>query len=311
MSAEGIKVDESKIEAIRNWTRPATIGEVCSFHGLATFSRRFIKKFSTIMAPMTECMKKGKFEWTREAEKSFQQIKEKLSTAPVLALRDFNKLFEVECDALGVGIGAVLSQEGKPISFYSKKLNDTRRSYSTYDKEFYVIIRALKHWQHYLISKEFVLFSDHEALKYINSQKKVNQRHAIWFSFLQLFTFEVRHKSGVHNKVADALSKRILLLNSVSTTIVGFDDSEDLYPTDSFFGSIWKECSNGPQGAYLLHDGFLFKGNQLCIYGKLSQDMHSGGLGGHFGRGKTYVMVEQKYFWPKIRRDVYKFVEVC
>jgi hypothetical protein len=74
----------------------------------------------------------------------------------------------------GVGIGAVLSQEGKPIAFFSEKLNESRRKYSTYDKEFYAIIRALDHWSHYLLPNEFLLHSDHEALKYLNSQQKLN-----------------------------------------------------------------------------------------------------------------------------------------
>ena len=100
-----------------------------------------------------------------------------------MALPDFSKVFEVDCDASHVGIGAVLSQEGRPIAFYSEKLNEVRKRYSTYDVEFYAIVQALRQWRHYLISKEFVLYSDHEAFKFINAQKKLNSRHAKWLSF--------------------------------------------------------------------------------------------------------------------------------
>ena len=144
VSAEGIKVDVSKIEAIRSWTIPKTVGEMCSFHGLASFYRRFIKNFSTIIALVTDCMKKGRFQWSEQVEESIQKIKEMLSSAPVLVLSDFKRVFEVKCDASGIGIGVVLSQEGRPVSFYNEKLNDKRR-YSTYDKELYAIIQALKH----------------------------------------------------------------------------------------------------------------------------------------------------------------------
>ena len=109
----------------------------------------------------------GEIHWAEKAEASFALIKEKLCTTPVLALPNFGKLFEVECDASGLGIGAVLSQEKRPVVFFSEKLNDVRRQWSTYDKEFYAVVRALKHSEHYLIGKEFILYSDHESPKYL------------------------------------------------------------------------------------------------------------------------------------------------
>jgi len=102
----------------------------------------------------------------------------------VLALHCFDKVFEVECDASGVGIGGVVTQEGKPLAFFSEKLCDSRRRYSTYDKEFYAIVRCFKHWSHYLVASEFILHSDHEALKYIRGKHKLNSRPAEWLEYL-------------------------------------------------------------------------------------------------------------------------------
>ena len=116
--------------------------------------------------PILETVKKKHkyFKWTEEAEKSFKVLKEKITEQPILVLLDFGKTFQVRCDASGVAIGAVLSQDNRPVSYLSEKLNDTKKKYYTHDKEFYAVIQDLKKWRHYLIPKEFVLYSDNQAL---------------------------------------------------------------------------------------------------------------------------------------------------
>ncbi|PRQ47216.1 putative nucleotidyltransferase, Ribonuclease H [Rosa chinensis] len=239
-----------------------------------------------------------------------------MTDAPILVLLDFSKVFEVDCDASNVGIGAVLSQEGKPVAFFSEKLNHSRTRYSTYDKEFYAIIRALNHWRHYLICKEFILFSDHEALRFINGQHKLNNRHAKWVEFLQAYTFHIKHKSGRLNQVADALSRRHSFLNTMQVKVSGFEILKEQYSEDPFFKQIWTKCSKGPVGSYLLQEGYLFKGNRLCIpEGSLRENIitetHAGGLAGHFGRDKTLSLVKEHFYWPRLERDVARHVERC
>ena len=93
-------------------------------------------------------------------------------------------MFQVDYNASGTTIGVVLSQEGKPIAYLNEKLNDVKRMYYVYDQEFYAIVQALKKWRHYLLPKEFVLYTDHQALQYLNSQGELNQRHLKWVEFL-------------------------------------------------------------------------------------------------------------------------------
>jgi hypothetical protein len=108
----------------------------------------------------------------------------KLTIAPLLALPDFGKIFEIECDASGVGIGGILMQERRSIAYFSEKLSGPTLNYSVYDKELYDIVRSLETWQHYLLPKEFVIHLDHESLKHLKGQLKLNRRHAKWSEFI-------------------------------------------------------------------------------------------------------------------------------
>jgi hypothetical protein len=202
ISANELKMDPSKVEVIKNWPSPRNVFEVRSFHGLASFYRKFIRNFSGISAAMMDTVKKRHkyFHWTEEAEKSFNLLKWKIIEQPVLVLPDFTKVFQVKCDASGFAIGAVLSQEDRPIAYFSQKLDEAKVKYSTYDREFYAIIQALKKWRHYLILKVFVLYSDNHALQFVSQQEKLNQKHAKWVEYMKNFTFVIKHISGTANK---------------------------------------------------------------------------------------------------------------
>jgi len=121
----------------------------------------------------------------------------------------------VECDANGIAIGVVLSQEGKPVAFFSEKLNEAKRKYSSYDLELYALVQSLRKWRHYLLPKEFVVFTDNHALSFLNNQDKLSHRHIKWMEYLQSYTFTIKHKKGQANKVADALSRRSVLVQEI------------------------------------------------------------------------------------------------
>ncbi|KAK1665150.1 hypothetical protein QYE76_053309 [Lolium multiflorum] len=136
LSAGGIAVDPSKIKTIAEWKAPTTQTEVRAFLGLAGYYRRFVEGFSSIARPMTQLLKKDKkFEWTNKCEESFQQLKSRLTSAPILIMPDITKPFDVYCDASKIGLGCVLMQEGKVISYLSRQLKQHEQNYPTHDLE--------------------------------------------------------------------------------------------------------------------------------------------------------------------------------
>jgi hypothetical protein len=246
ISSNELKMDPEKVKVIREWPSPKNIFEVRSFHGLASFYRKFIRNFSGISAQMMDIVKKRHkyFKWIEEAKKSFNILKEKITEQPILVLSDFRKRFQVKCDMSGVAIGVVLSQENIPVAYFSENLNEAKRNYSTYDKEFYAIIQALKKWRHYLVPKEFVLYSDNHALKFITRHENLNQRRAKWIEFMQNFTFVIKHIYGNVNKCVDTLSMRILILQEFQVKTSGFDHLKGMYHGDPDFGEAYEACVN-------------------------------------------------------------------
>jgi len=317
VNKNGVHVDPTKIKAIQEWPTPKNVGEVRSFHGLASFYRRFVPNFSTLASPLNELVKKDvSFNWGEKQEYAFQQLKENLTNAPILALPNFSKTFELECDASGVGIGAVLLQGGHPIAYFSEKLHGASLNYPTYDKELYALVRALQTWEHYLVSKEFVIHSDHESLKYLKGQHKLNKRHAKWMEFLEQFPYVIKYKKGKSNVVADALSRRHTLFSKLGAQILGFDHIPEMYNQDSEFSSTYAECMERPQGGFYVNEGYLFKEGKICIpQGSqrklLVQETHEGGLMGHFGVEKTLGLLKEKFFWPHMRKDVQRHCNRC
>ena len=175
ISKDGVQVDPTKVEAVMKWDSPKNPTEIRSFLGLAGYYRRFVENFSTIAAPLTKLTRKSeKFIWTDAQQKAFQQLKEALCKAPVLALPQGEQDFVVYTDASRVGLGCVLMQKGRVIAYASRQLKPTEKSYPVHDLELAAVVYALKIWRHYLYGVKFQIFTDHKSLKYLFDQKELN-----------------------------------------------------------------------------------------------------------------------------------------
>ena len=317
VSTKEIVVNEENIKAIREWYTPKSVSEVRRFHGLTSFYRGFVKDFSTLTAPLIEIMKKHVgFKRDSEQERVFNLIKEKLVPAPLLTSPNFAKTFANECDALGIGIGAILMQECCLIAYFSEKLSGEGLKYLIYDKEMYALVRTLKPWQHYLLSKEYVLHTDNVSLKHLKGQGKLHKRHTRWVEFIQPFPYVIKYKQGKENVVADALSRRYALISTWNAKLLGFEYIKELYVNDPDFANVFNACEKVAFGKFYRHDGLLFRENKLCVPHSslrelLVREAHGGGLMGHFGIAKTLDVLKEHFFWPHMKRDVERICEKC
>jgi hypothetical protein len=177
LSAEGTAVDPSKVESVTKWEQPLNMTDIRSFLGMAGYYRRFIENFSKIAKPMMELLKNNtKFEWSKACERSFQELKRRLTTAPMLTLLDIKKDFVVYCDTSRQGLECVLMQEGKVVAYASRQLKKHEENYPTHDLELAAIVLALKIWRHYLMENKCELYTDHKSLKYFFTQTELNMR---------------------------------------------------------------------------------------------------------------------------------------
>ena len=190
ISKDGVSTDPAKIEAVKNWPTPKNIREARGFLGLAGWYRVFVKSYAKIASPITATLKKTKvFLWTQASEEAFNLLKEALTSAPTLALPDFTKPFLVTTDASGQAIGGVLTQEGRPVAYESRKLRTHELNYPTHDLELLAVVHALKMWRHYLLGNSFKIKTDHKSLKWIFTQPDLNMRQRRWMELLHEYEF--------------------------------------------------------------------------------------------------------------------------
>jgi ribonuclease HI len=209
INRDGLAVDPKKVTTILDWKAPKVVRGIKSFIGMAGYHRRFIEGFSKIARPMTALLaKKVEFKWTPACQESFEMLKQKLTTTPVLVLPDVHKPFSVYCDASYTGLGCVLMQEGKVVAYLSRQLKVHEKNYPTHDLELAAVVHALKTWRHYLYGQKCDIYTDHKSLKYIFTQSELNKRQRRWLELIKDYELEIHYRPRKANLVADALSRK-------------------------------------------------------------------------------------------------------
>ena len=326
-----IRMDPVKIEGIKNWPTPTKVKDVRSFLGFCNFYQPFIPKFGHDAKPLNELTKKDvPWQWGPRQQEAMDNLKNKVTSAPVLRSPELDKQFEVEVDASGYAIGAVLLQrkeDGKkhPIAYYSATLNAAKRNYDIYELEYLAIHRTCMHWRPFLAGSphKVIVWSDHQNLTYWKDPQKLSRRIARQRLDLMEFNIEIRHLPGRANGRADALSRR-------PDYDTGTHDNENIIviPEHVMVRALEVLGTQPTQNEDILlpwvdsHklkkvEGIWYKDGRLAVTGGLKDKQlilrrhHDAPAYGHPGINKTTQLVERGYWWPRMKNDIMDYVKGC
>ena len=322
ISGEGVAADPAKVQAMTSWPTPSNLRELRGFLGLTGYYRKFVAGYAHIASALTEQLKKDRFGWNSEAERAFQELKQAMTTVPVLAMPDFSQPFIVETDASGYGLGAVLLQGQRPVAFYSHTLGPRARTKPIYEKELMAIVFAISKWRPYLLGRRFIVRTDQQSLKFLLEQRIVGAEYQRWITKLMSYSFDIQYRSGASNRVADALSRIPGQPECSVLTIPQWQHWETLkeeLSKDEFLQKIRDDIASGAHQhkGFSLENGVLYYKGRLVIprtsplIATIIGEFHNSPIGGHSGETKTYQRMASELFWVGMRKDVARFVQEC
>jgi hypothetical protein len=347
INRDGLVVDPKKVAAILDWKAPKDVRGIKSFIGMVGYYRRFIEGFSKIARPMTALLaKKVDFKWTPACQESFEMLKQKLTTAPLLVLPDVHKPFSVYYDASYTGLGCVLMKEGKVVAYSSLQLKVHEKNYPTHDLELAEVVHALKTWRHYLYGQKCDIYMDHKSLKYIFTQSELNMRQRRWLELIKDYELEIHYHPDKANMVADALSWKsqvnMLVAHSMSFELakefdrlsLGFLNNTqgvaiELEPTleqdirkgqrdDEKINEIQQLIIDGKDPNFREDaEGVVWFKDRLCVPDITSirelilKEAHETTYSIHPGSEKMYQDLKKRFWWYGMKREIVEYVARC
>ena len=342
---KGLSPDPVKVSAVQDFPTPTSVKNVQSFVGLCSYYRRFIQHFAMIAKPLTDLTKKNRpFVWASEQQASFDSLKKALTSPPILCHPNYELPMEIHCDACGYGIGAVLVQrhDGKErvIAYTSCLLDSAEQNYSITEKECLALVRAVQRFRIYIWGMKIRVITDHHSLCWLMKKKDLAGRLARWSLLLQDLDIEIVHKSGKLHQDADALSRHpvdppgqeeeipMLSFQSITSNFptIGAAQRESSWWSQIIAGleennpskHIQKltrnyELKNGVLFHKLFKDGRVFL--CLCLPQSFIEQVllacHDDMTAGHLGTTRTIDKVRKRYYWPKMQKDIIRYVKTC
>jgi hypothetical protein len=335
VSAAGVAADPAKVNALQNFPIPKDVTHLRSFLGTANFFRKFVRHYAEILLPLTGLLRKDiPFVWTEDCQTSFEWLKHKLTTAPVLALPEWDsgKPFHMICDASYDGVGGVLLQDGRPIAFESRKLIPAERNYSPTELEMLAIVYCCQKWRVYIEGRDVHVHTDHKPNVTFDTVNMANRRHARWLDALQGHRLVWNYVKGATNP-ADSLSRypvcfaglvTALPLHFVGTAAAVATPLQTLSDSLSFVERVraaykldpWFTVENTAALTYT--NGLYFRGDTLVLPADADlqraaiAECHDTPYSAHAGRTKTLFKLRRYFWWPfGMAAAVRHYVSTC
>nr|GEV70358.1 putative reverse transcriptase domain-containing protein [Tanacetum cinerariifolium] len=319
INEDGIHIDHSKIEVVKNWKASRTPSKVRLFLGLAGYYRRFIKDFSKKTKPLTVLTQKSvTFDRGEEQENAFGILKDKLCNAPTLALPDGPEDFIVYCDASGLELGCVLMQRGNVITYASGQLKIHEKNYTTHDLELGAVVFTLKKWRHYLFGTKSVIYTDHKSLQHIFSQKELNMRQRRWIELFSDYDYEIHYHPRKENVVDDALTRKERVkpkrVRSMNMTLQSSNNDRILTAQKEASDESTRLQKGLDEMIKLRNDGALYYLDRIWVPLKsdvrtsIMDEAHKSKYSVHPGADKMYYNLRDRYWWPRLKKDIAVYV---
>jgi hypothetical protein len=333
VSVDGVRMDPRKTAAVRDWPVPTSVQDLRKFLGLTNYFRKFIARYSSLAAPLTDLTKKDAFlartAWTPVCQAAFDAIRRAVADDIVLSYPAHDSPFRVEVfsDASMHGSGAVLMQGGRPIAYTSKKFIPAEVNYTTGEQELLAVVHALREWRCYLEGRPFVVKTDHKPLTFLQGVPTLNRRQARWLEFLARFDYTWEHCAGTLN-VADALSRHPSLHMAILAVVTRRQSAEAeltvggladrlrrAYAFDAWFA---EPCNTGhlsvEKGLWIRTEGDyrqVVVPNDDWLRRDILDRVHSDTLAGHLGCTRTLDLLRRTFWWPRMAKDVNDYVLSC